>query len=162
MLFLSMGRSVSENKVGSCLVHFFLKQITECDSQMVSKNLSLSICSTQEEIKAPPTLKDLRIDIKNVLQILWFWISSPWLHKRLLAKLIKVRIFWKDSINFHKMSSNSVLENSLQSRKLVQLKIWQWNRQIMNFKLSLIPSQSRWILTWQNSNYAPFNLRKKW
>jgi len=66
-----MGRPVSENKVGSC-PFCFLKQITECDSQMVSKNLSLSTCLIQEEIKAPPTLKDLRIDIKNVLQILWF------------------------------------------------------------------------------------------
>ena len=70
MPFLSMGRPVSEDKVDHGLVPLFLKQITECDSQMISKNLSLSTCSVQEEIKAPPTLKDLRIDIKKVLQIL--------------------------------------------------------------------------------------------
>ena len=52
------------------LEQLFLKQITECDSQMVSKNLSQSTCPIAEEIQAPPTLRDLRIDIRMVLKIL--------------------------------------------------------------------------------------------
>ena len=34
-----MGRPVSEDKVGDGFVPLFLKQITECDSQMISKKL---------------------------------------------------------------------------------------------------------------------------
>ena len=71
---------------------FFLKQITECDRQIVSKNLSLSTCPIKEEIKAPPTLKDLRIDIRKVLHFFYFQfsigISKCPEYEKLLAKLI--------------------------------------------------------------------------
>ena len=71
---------------------FFLKQITECDRQIVSKNLSLSTCPVKEEIKAPPTLRDLRIDIRKVLHFFYFQfsigISKCPEYEKLLAKLI--------------------------------------------------------------------------
>ena len=45
-----------------------LKQIKECDIQMVSKNLSISTCPIEEVIEAPPPPRELRIDIRMVFR----------------------------------------------------------------------------------------------
>ena len=46
-----------------------LKLIKECNSQMISTNLSISTCSVEKEIKAPSTPNDLRIDIRTVSEV---------------------------------------------------------------------------------------------
>ena len=57
---------------------------------MVAKNLSQSTCPIAEEIKAQPTLRDLRIDIRMVLKILGENSNNSSIKR--LEKLNKARI----------------------------------------------------------------------
>ena len=69
-----------------------LKQIKECDIQMVSKNLSISTCPIEEVFEAPPPPREFRIDIRMVLKISISFHSEF----SVLSETIKARMCLKD------------------------------------------------------------------